>query len=694
MYYDFTIPALFKMCDEGIDLEIDACREFLNQRGLGRGLEVHGGMALDDSTTERGKRLFIYEFRYVHPFAQGGEDGPDDGRWADEIPVELQTGAQCSFRCGALVATGRVQHHNALDQTLVVGLEQSVGDGPLEGRLTFDLTYLLKNLQDRIEKVHRKCKTSAALMADMERFFFGEWNTLEEAELPALPMVTRAFELNAFQKQAVRHTLADEHHLVWGPPGTGKTRTLASAVLTRVLGGAREADERQKILVLSYTNVALDNAVSAIIDAFKQVYPDASPGNLADRVGLVRLGASTRLDEEERVWANAAFDRLAERDRRFMEALATLEDFAGRVDSQSLGRRAARTLRRVHAREESGSVPQSISEARRQLERRMDAVEMRALDEAPVVCATLSQLHLRADDFIERDWTAAYVDELSIVGVARLVPVVEHQCPIFGFGDFMQLPPIVRSSDKYARRILGTHLFELLGLDNAESHDGRRTMLERQYRMASDICGAVSAHFYKNRLQTAAVVDERQPRLEKPIGFVDSRDLDPQVVSAGTSKRNAVHAKVCARLVRTMLRRDITDIGVISPYGAQAEAIKRELAEEISKVDGLDVSTVHSYQGREKQVVIFDAVVARGERLGFLDDVNPSLENLLNVAISRARECVIPIYDSSAMDELPANGVTRKVLQGMTVFLGQEEYLEIDEHTDPLERFVNSLLDS
>jgi hypothetical protein len=692
MYYDFTIPALFEMCDKGIDLEIEACREFLNQRGLGRGLEVHGGMALDDSTTEGGKRLFIYEFHYVHPFAQGGESGSGDGQWADEIPVELQTGAQCSFRCGALVATGRIQHHDAVEQTLVVGLEQSVGDGPLEGRLTFDLTYLLKSLQDRIEKMHRKCEASAALMADVERFFFGEWNIAKPTELPALPEVTRAFELNAFQRQAVRHTLADEHHLVWGPPGTGKTRTLASAALTRVLSGANQDDERQKILVLSYTNVALDNAVSAIIDAFKLVCPDASPADIAERAGLVRLGPSTRLDEEERVWANAAFDRLAEGDRRFMVALATLEEFAGHVDSQSLKRRAARTLRRVHAREESGSVPQSVSEARRQLERRMNAVEMRALDEAPIVCATLSQLHLRADDFIERNWTAAYVDELSIAGVARLVPVVELQCPIFGFGDFMQLPPIVRSSDKYARRMLGTHLFELLGLDDAESHDGRRTMLERQYRMARDICRAVSSHFYKNRLQTADVVDDRQQRLEKPIGFVDSRELGPEVVSAGTSKRNAVHAQICARLVRTLLGRDVADIGVISPYGAQAEAIKRELSDEISQVDALDVSTVHSYQGREKQVVIFDAVVAPGERLGFLDDVNPSLENLLNVAISRARECVIPIYDSSAMDEMPANGVTRKVLQGMSVFLPKDQCLRIDDHTEPLERFVDSLL--
>ena len=37
-------------------------------------------------------------------------------------------------------------------------------------------------------------------------------------------------DLNASQRQAVEAMLSNELHLIWGPPGTGKTTTLGAAI--------------------------------------------------------------------------------------------------------------------------------------------------------------------------------------------------------------------------------------------------------------------------------------------------------------------------------------------------------------------------------------------------------------------------------------------------------------------------------
>ena len=68
------------------------------------------------------------------------------------------------------------------------------------------------------------------------------------------------------------------------------------------------------------------------------------------------------------------------------------------------------------------------------------------------------------------------------------------------------------------------------------------------------------------------------------------------------------------------------DIGIVSPYRAQAIRMKASVGSKEIEID-----TVHKYQGREKRVMIITTV--SNEANEFVD--NP---NLLNVAVSRAQE--------------------------------------------------------
>ena len=65
-------------------------------------------------------------------------------------------------------------------------------------------------------------------------------------------------------------------------------------------------------------------------------------------------------------------------------------------------------------------------------------------------------------------------------------------------------------------------------------------------------------------------------------------------------------------------------IGIISPYNEQVNALHRELG------GGIDVATVHKFQGREKEAIILSTV--DNQITAFTDD-----PNLLNVAVSRAK---------------------------------------------------------
>lgn len=70
--------------------------------------------------------------------------------------------------------------------------------------------------------------------------------------------------------------------------------------------------------------------------------------------------------------------------------------------------------------------------------------------------------------------------------------------------------------------------------------------------------------------------------------------------------------------------KDADEIGIVSPYNAQVDAINTQLGDNIA-------ATVHKYQGREKDCIIFSVV----------DDVITTFSddaNLLNVAISRAKK--------------------------------------------------------
>ena len=90
---------------------------------------------------------------------------------------------------------------------------------------------------------------------------------------------------------------------------------------------------------------------------------------------------------------------------------------------------------------------------------------------------------------------------------------------------------------------------------------------------------------------------------------------------------------------------------MISPYKSQVRKVKNNLGpicrkQGVSPFDTIEVNTVDAFQGREKDVIIFNCVRANSEKqLGFLTD-----ERRLNVAITRPKHLLYILGNSRTLN--------------------------------------------
>lgn len=143
-------------------------------------------------------------------------------------------------------------------------------------------------------------------------------------------------------------------------------------------------------------------------------------------------------------------------------------------------------------------------------------------------------------------------------------------------------------------------------------------LLREHYRCHPKIIGFCNQKFYNNELLI----------MTEDHGEPDALSIYKTVV--GNHKRDQLSQRqidvICKEALPSMKQVDINNIGIISPYNAQVDAIKKQLGS-----NTIDVATVHKFQGREKDAIIMTTV----------DDMITKFSDdpyLLNVAVSRAKK--------------------------------------------------------
>lgn len=156
-------------------------------------------------------------------------------------------------------------------------------------------------------------------------------------------------------------------------------------------------------------------------------------------------------------------------------------------------------------------------------------------------------------------------------------------------------------------------------------------LLREHYRCHPLIIGFCNKRFYDNQL---LVMSE----------YYGNNALNILRTVEGNYARGHVNQRQVDAIVSEIiptLPYKCDDIGIISPYRLQIETLQKAL--EYKGYQSIQTSTVHKFQGREKDVIILSTV--DNEISSFVD--NP---NLMNVAISRAKK---QIYVLVPQTQLP-----------------------------------------
>lgn len=398
-------------------------------------------------------------------------------------------------------------------------------------------------------------------------------------------------QLNLDQQQAVAKVVNSlDYALVLGMPGTGKTSTIAFTVRVLVFLGF-------SVLITSYTHSAVDNLLLKL------------RGHI--QLSMLRIGNLTQVHPEV--------------------APYTLENLVGE-------------------------------------NARVAAVEAQIQRANVVGCTCLGvSNHVL---FAKRRFDFCIVDEATQTTEPVLLGPLRCADTFVLVGDHYQLPPLVTNLQA-KKEGMDISLFRRL----SEAHPEATQQLTYQYRMNRDVMLVANRLVYGNKLKCGSnsVATNKLSLKLPPTMFKSASPLWPlealaaatgvcfvntdgmpmvsetaaaagQGNTRGRKLENQVEARIVTGLVQVLIAGAVTreEIAVISPFRSQVALIQNELSRVVDDAasDGVEVSTIDKYQGKDKDVVIVSFVRSNSE-----NQVGALLTDWrrINVVLTRAKQKLVLI---------------------------------------------------
>jgi ATP-dependent RNA/DNA helicase IGHMBP2 len=411
--------------------------------------------------------------------------------------------------------------------------------------------------------------------------------------------------LNLSQIRAVQAIESKaEFHVIHGPPGTGKTKTLVAAI-------EHLAKNELKILVAAPTNAAVDHITHELF--------------LKD-LKVLRYGSSFKI--HEKVEALTLKSKVLHHPDMTVVARLTKEAHAIRKKAEryvrNFGKEEQEERRRLRA---------ELKNLRRDIREIEGRVYASTLEQAQVICGTL--IGLQQEEIRKLKFDLVVVDEAAqalepaVWSAAAFAPI------LIMAGDPLQLPPSLHSTEA-VKLGLGISIVE-----KAIQLGHPTTLLDTQYRMNDKIMQFSNHQFYDEKLQSAKHVADRKIHSDpfEPIEFIDTAGCGfDEVYDDARGISNPGEAQI----VKQRLEADFENasVGIISPYRKQAILLNDLLPQYAGNIE-----TVDSFQGQERDLIVISLVRSNtnGE-IGFLKDYRR-----MNVAMTRARLKLIIIGDTATL---------------------------------------------
>ena len=454
--------------------------------------------------------------------------------------------------------------------------------------------------------------------------------------------------LNPTQERAVNEVLwAKDVAIVHGPPGTGKTTTLVEAINETLM---RES----QVLVCAQSNMAVDWISEKLVDR---------------GINVLRIGNPTRVNDK---MLGFTYERRFESHPDYPQLWAI--------------RKAIRELR---SNRKKGS--ESFHQKMDRLRSRAAEIEIRInaelFGEARVIACTLVGSAHRLLEGMK--FGTLFIDEAAQALEAACWIPMRRASRVILAGDHCQLPPTVKSIAAL-RAGLGKTLMERI----AENKPEVVTLLKIQYRMNEDIMRFSSDWFYGGQVKSAPQIKYRSILdYDHPISWIDTSNEENQITIEGeeapedsasnSSPASAANqksdlnfkeqfvgesfgrinkaeaeltlltlAEYFTKIGKQRVLGDSIDVGIISPYRAQVQYLKKlikkyEFFKPYRRL--ISVNTVDGFQGQERDVILISLVRSNDEgQIGFLKDLRR-----MNVAMTRARMKLIILGNKDTMTKHP-----------------------------------------
>ena len=454
--------------------------------------------------------------------------------------------------------------------------------------------------------------------------------------------------LNPTQERAVNEVLwAKDVAIVHGPPGTGKTTTLVEAINETLM---RES----QVLVCAQSNMAVDWISEKLVDR---------------GINVLRIGNPTRVNDK---MLGFTYERRFESHPDYPQLWAI--------------RKAIRELR---SNRKKGS--ESFHQKMDRLRSRAAEIEIRInaelFGEARVIACTLVGSAHRLLEGMK--FGTLFIDEAAQALEAACWIPMRRASRVILAGDHCQLPPTVKSIAAL-RAGLGKTLMERI----AENKPEVVTLLKIQYRMNEEIMRFSSDWFYGGQVESAPQIKYRSILdFDHPISWIDTSDEENQMTIEGeaatedsasnSSPASAANqnsdlnfkeqfvgesygrinkaeaeltlltlAEYFTKIGKQRVLGDSIDVGIISPYRAQVQYLKKlikkyEFFKPYRRL--ISVNTVDGFQGQERDVILISLVRSNDEgQIGFLKDLRR-----MNVAMTRARMKLIILGNKDTMTQHP-----------------------------------------
>ncbi|EAR87968.2 AAA domain protein (macronuclear) [Tetrahymena thermophila SB210] len=526
---------------------------------------------------------------------------------------------------------------------------------------------------------------------DINRFIYNPLNITQNNTPVANPFSLVDFfeelknRYNDSQLQSIKEICLTSQGIcmLQGPPGTGKTHTLLGLLAGLYHYIKKNQDHtKPKIMICAPSNTAVDEIVSRIIE-----HDLIAPGGQKVKVNVIRIGAIDYVPSEN--VKKACLEYQIERKMKEMKMNGqikkgeedTLIDM--QIEVAKINQQIEKSKKELTGSDLSAELD-FLFDKKRKLQSKISILKLekvarrdqiknisdQLLGLADVVCCTLASSMSEKLERFKNQVEVLIVDEAAqCTEPNNIIPLYYQPNKMILIGDPKQLPATTFQPEsnitKYNRS-----LFERI-IDNKI----KPYFLDQQYRMHPNIREFPSIQFYDNKLKDGPSVANRPfpnylQRLERFntqfIDIVFSREKMNQK-SYENEAEGLASISICNQIIDEIERqqkvqpesKETLSIGIITPYKQQTRLINELIRKQIPKSyhKFIQVNTVDSFQGQEKDIIIFTTVRVNSKQewrenmIGFLQD-----ERRMNVALTRAKYCLIVLGHADTLNSNPVWG--------------------------------------